>query len=121
MKSTRRDEQIWLAVGSLMIIAAVALAVGLVYTKIVMVPFILAVFLTTVVAPVVDFQVVRCKIPQSLALVLALILVVVFLALLVVLLTAAFHAIVATAGEYSDNFVEFTTLSFLKRPTRAPF
>jgi len=112
MKSTRRNEQIWLAVGSLMIIAVVALAAGLAYTKIVMVPFVLAVFLTTVVAPVVDFQVIRCKIPQSLALVLALILVVVFLAVLGVLLTAAFNAILATAGEYSENFVEFTTRTF---------
>ena len=63
MESTRRNEQIWLAVGSLMIIAVVALAAGLIYTKVVLVPFVLAVFLTTVVAPVVDFQVVRCKIP----------------------------------------------------------
>ena len=81
MKSTRRNEQIWLAVGSLMIIAVVALAAGLIYTKVVLVPFVLAVFLTTVVVPVVDFQVLRCKIPQSLAILLALVLVVVFLAM----------------------------------------
>lgn len=109
MESTRRNEQIWLAVGSLMIIAVVALAAGLVYTKVVLVPFVLAVFLTTVVAPVVDFQVVRCRIPQFPATVLALVLAVVFLGALGMLLIIAVNAVVAAAGEYSDNFVKFSS------------
>jgi AI-2 transport protein TqsA len=97
---TRRNEQIWLAVGSLMIIAAVALAAGLVYTKIVLVPFVLAVFLTTVVVPVVDFLVLRWKIPQSLATVLALVIVVAFLSVFGVFLIGAIDSIVTTAAEY---------------------
>jgi AI-2 transport protein TqsA len=109
MESTRRNEQIWLAVGSLMIIAVVALACGLIYTKVVLVPFVLAVFLTTVVAPVVDFQVLRCKIPQSPAIVLALILVIVFLGVFGVFLIVAVDAIDTTAREYTESFKDPTT------------
>ena len=56
MKNTElRDEQIWLAVGSLMIVATVALAFALVYTRDVMVPFVLAILITVVVSPIVRF------------------------------------------------------------------
>ena len=108
MESTRRNEQIWLAVGSLVIIAVVALASGLVYTKVVLVPFVLAVFLTTVVVPVVDFQVLRCKIPQSLATVLALVIVVAFLSVFGMFLIGAVDAIVTTVGEYTKSFKELS-------------
>jgi AI-2 transport protein TqsA len=112
METTRRNEQIWLAVGSLMIIAVVALAVGLIYTKVVLVPFILAIFLTTVVAPLVDFQVVRCRIPQSLAILLALILVVVIISVLGLFLIVSGETIVTTAGDYSDDFDTFANNTF---------
>ncbi len=104
MESTRRNEQIWLAVGSLMIIAVVALAAGLVYTKVVLVPFVLAVFLTTVVVPIVDFQVLRCKIPQSLATVLALVIVVAFLSVFGMFLIGAVDAIVSYGGRIHQKF-----------------
>ncbi len=106
MESTRRTEQIWLAVGSLMIMAAVALAAGLIYTRVVLVPFVLAVFLAIVVMPVVDFQVMRCKIPQSLAMVLALVLIVVFLSVFGLFLINAIDTIATTVGEYAKSFKE---------------
>src|SRR3972149_2524045 len=112
METTRRNEQIWLAVGSLMIIAAVALATGLIYTKVVMVPFVLAVFITIVVAPVVDFLVIRYKIPQSLALILALILVVAFLSVLVMFLIVAVNDIVSMASEYNSKFSKLSQDTF---------
>ena len=46
-----RNEQIWLVVGSLMILATVALAGALLYTRDVMIPFVLAIFITAAVAP----------------------------------------------------------------------
>ncbi len=112
MNSTRRNEQIWLAVGSLMILAVVGLAVSLEYTRAVMIPFVLAVFITTVVSPVVDFQVLRCKIPPPLAIVLALVLVVLCLGVIGLLLTVAVQTIVATAGDYSDSFAGLTNQTF---------
>ena len=54
-----RQEQIWLVVGSLMILATVALAVALLFTRDVLIPFVLAIFVTTMVSPLVDFLVLR--------------------------------------------------------------
>ena len=60
-----RHEQIWLAVGSLMILATVALAATLIYTRDVMIPFVLAIFITAAVAPPIDFQVRRWGCPNG--------------------------------------------------------
>ena len=54
MNTNLREEQAWLAVASLMILAMVAVAFGLSYTQGVMVPFVLAIFLAMIVSPVVD-------------------------------------------------------------------
>ena len=112
MESTRRTEQTWLTVGSLIVIAVVALAAGLVYTKVVLVPFILAVFLATVVMPVVDFLVLRWKIPQALATVLALLIIVGFLALFGMFLIGAIATIVNTVEEYIQSFVDLSDKIF---------
>jgi AI-2 transport protein TqsA len=110
--STRRNEQIWLAIGSLMILAAIALAFALVYTKAVMIPFVLAIFIATVVSPVVDFLVLRWKIPPSLAVLLALVVVVTFLGIIGLLLTGAVQAVVSAAGQYASNFSNLTQQIF---------
>ncbi|MEE8452823.1 MAG: AI-2E family transporter [Thermoguttaceae bacterium] len=69
MKTNLRDEQIWLAVVSLMILACVALALGLSYARGVMIPFVLAVFITITVSPLMDFQETRLKLPHPVAVV----------------------------------------------------
>src|SRR6186997_1311788 len=76
-----RNEQIWLVVGSLMVLATVALAAALSYTRDVMIPFVLAIFITAAVGPVVDFQVRRWRFPNWLAVLTTLTLVLVMLAL----------------------------------------
>jgi AI-2 transport protein TqsA len=116
MKTELRSEQIWLAVGSLMILATVALAASLSYTRPVMIPFVLAIFIMTVVSPVVDYQVVRWGLPRSVAISVALLLVLAILVVLGLLLIAAIQMMVATAGEYSESFGHLTenVLSRLK-------
>jgi AI-2 transport protein TqsA len=103
-----RNEQIWLVVGSLMIIATVALAAGLIYTRDVMIPFVLAIFITAAVAPLVDIQVSRWHFPGWIAVLSTLLLVLVVLGLMGVVLIAAVEAIVRTANEYSDQVVHLT-------------
>ncbi len=49
-----RNEQIWLVVGSLMVLATVALAAALSYTRDVMIPFVLAIFITAAVGPILS-------------------------------------------------------------------
>jgi AI-2 transport protein TqsA len=109
-ESTRRTEQTWLTVGSLMVIATVSLAAGLIYTRVVLVPFVLAVFLAMVVMPVIDFLVLRCKMPQSLAAILALVLVVLFLALFGMFMIGAVETIVNTVGDYVGSFTSLKDL-----------
>ena len=113
MKSDElRSEQTWLAVGSLMIIATVALAFALVYTRDVMVPFVLAILVTVVVAPIFDFQVVRWHAPRWIAVLTTLMLVLALLALLGYILIVAIQAMVHTAGEYSQQVVDLTAKLF---------
>jgi AI-2 transport protein TqsA len=109
-----REEQVWLAVGSLMILATVALAGALVYTRGVMVPFVLAIFITAVVSPIVDFQVNRWRVPNWIAIFSALLLVLAALSLLGMLLNWAVQTMVHTAGEYSQQVVELTERLFAK-------
>ncbi len=101
-----RNEQIWLAVCSLLILATVALAAGLVYTRGVMVPFVLAVFMVAVVSPLIDFLVVRWKFPRSIAVSVAMLAVLAVLAVLGLLLVVAIQTVLRTADEYSGSFVE---------------
>lgn len=102
--SERRGEKPWMVTGSLIILAAVALAAALVYTRTVMIPFVLAIFIVSLVSPVLDFQVIGLKFPRSVAATVTFLLVIVIIALLCLLVTVAVQTIIATAGQYSDNF-----------------
>jgi len=106
MNANIRNEQVWLAVGSLMIMAAVTIAAALVYTRVVMIPFVLAIFITTVVSPVADFQVVRWRIPKWIAIPLTLLLVLAVLALLGVVLIMIVEMAVHATKEYSERVIE---------------
>jgi AI-2 transport protein TqsA len=109
-----RNEQVWLAVSSLMILATVALAVALAYTRDVMIPFVLAIFITTVVAPLVDFQVKRWRLPGWIAVVTTLMLVLVMLASISVVLIIAVQTMVHAAGDYSQRVIEVAEHLFAK-------
>jgi AI-2 transport protein TqsA len=117
MNTNLRDEQVWLAVGSLMIVAVVSLATALVFTREVMIPFVLAIFITTVVSPVVDFQVVRWRVPTWIAISFALLIVLAILALLGVVLIVSVQTIVRAAGEYSERVTELTQRLFAELNT----
>ena len=106
MNANLRNEQIWLAVCSLMIMAAIALGAGLVYTRGVMVPFVLAVFIVTVVSPLVDFLVARWKFPRSIAVSVALLAVLAVLAVIGLMAVVAIQTMLKTAEEYSGSFME---------------
>jgi AI-2 transport protein TqsA len=112
MNANLRNEQVWLVVGSLMVLAAVAMAGALVYTRDVMIPFVLAIFISTVVSPVVDYQVLRWHFPAWLAVLSALLMVLALLALMGVLLIVAVQTIVSVANEYSQQVAELTQRVF---------
>lgn len=107
-----RNEQIWLVVGSLMILATVALAAALVYTRDVIIPFVLAIFITAVVAPLVDFQVKRWRLPGWLSVLTTLLLVLALVVLAVVVLIVGVQTMVHAAKDYSARVVSLTDRLF---------
>ena len=105
MRTRIHEERIWLVIGSLMILATATLAVALVYTEPVMVPFVLAIFIVTIVSPIVDFLVVRLRFPHSLAIAATLMLVLAIMAVFAFLLYKASMEINAEADKYSGEFL----------------
>lgn len=97
-------EQNWLNTVSLSIVAVVALAAALVYTRVIMIPFVVALFIVALVSPIEDFQVKWLRLPRVIAIVITLLVVMAVLALVFLLIAQAITAIVSTAGEYSASF-----------------
>ncbi|HBO44394.1 MAG TPA: hypothetical protein DD670_10770 [Planctomycetaceae bacterium] len=104
MTTRIHEERVWLVIGSLMVLATATLAVALVYAEPVMVPLVLAIFIVTIVSPIVDFLVVRWRFPHSLAIAAALMLVLAIMAVFAFLLYKASMEINAEADKYSGEF-----------------
>ena len=96
--STRNREQLMLITWSLVVLAAIAIGFILWFTKGVMVPFVLAVFVVAVVAPLADFLELRLGFHRwmSMSLVLILVLAVTAAWLMLIIYTAQEVAISAT-------------------------
>lgn len=98
-----RSESMWLITTSLVILAAVALAFAIAYTRKVMIPFVLALFIVTIVSPVLDFLVLRLKIPRILAATSTLIVVIFVMVLVCATLWQTGMTIVSTASDYNKE------------------
>ncbi|UCD51722.1 MAG: AI-2E family transporter [Phycisphaerales bacterium] len=99
-----RQEQTWLTTASLVILAAVALATTLTYTRAVMIPFVVALFIVAIVSPIEDFQIKRLRLPRAFAILVTLLFVMAVIAVVFLLIAQATTIIVSTAGEYSASF-----------------
>ncbi len=97
-------ERNWLNTVSLSIVAVVALAAALIYTRMVMIPFVVALFIVALVSPIEDFQVKWLRLPRIIAILITLLVVMAVLALVFLLIAQAITTIVSTAGEYSASF-----------------
>ncbi len=100
------SEQAWLATISLMILASVAMAIVLSYTREVTLSFVLAVFIASIVSPVVDFQVIRWKVPHALAVFSAVMLTIVVVVLFVMLLSWSATTLLGIKVKYSKAIDE---------------
>ncbi|HEX3600337.1 MAG TPA: AI-2E family transporter, partial [Lacipirellulaceae bacterium] len=109
-----RNEQVWLVVGSLMVLATVALATALVYTRDVMIPFVLSIFVTAAVSPMVDYQVRRWRVPTLLAVLTTLLLVFAMMTLLGMILVVAVQTMVHAATEYGAQVNSLITGMFIE-------
>ena len=95
------EEQSWLQTGALLVLAFVAFSFGLSYARAVLVPFTLALFLNYLVAPIVDFQMIRLKFSRFFAVTLTLLMVVLVLALL----TSVVLSVIQNVTEVTHNRV----------------
>ena len=107
-----RKEHTWLITTSLVIIAGVAIGVILLFARSVLIPFVLAVFISLLVSPVLDLLVLRFRMPRALACLVTFLLVLVFIAVVCFLLTEAVQTIISTAGRYGDSFANLMDRSF---------
>lgn len=95
----------WIRTAALCVIAAVAMGVALIYTRAILVPFVMAIFIVTLVSPLLDFQVLRLKWPRLLAIIITLLIVLAIIAVIGMIFTELITQIIATVRSYSDNFV----------------
>ncbi len=109
-----REEKNTLVVASLVIIAIVSIGIVLIYARSVLIPFVLAVFISLLISPILDFQVIRLKIPRVLAITITLIIVLIILTILFLAVSQAIQSIVSTAGRYSDSFIRFIEIVLQK-------
>ncbi len=107
-----RQEQPWLTTVSLMVLASVAIAVALVYTRPVMVPFVLAVFISYLVSPIVDLLRIRFRIPRVGSILIALLIVITLMTLLGLLITTSARGIVENADVYRERLVSIAQRAF---------
>ncbi|PQO30292.1 AI-2E family transporter [Bremerella cremea] len=95
------EEQSWLQTGALLVLAFIAFSFGLSYARAVLVPFTLALFLNYLVAPVVDFQMIRLKFSKFVSVTLTLLMVV----LVLVLMTLLALSVIQNVSEVTNNRV----------------
>ena len=102
---------------SVIVLATVATAAALAYTRPVMVPFVLALFLSYLVSPVVNFLQDRLRVPRVVSVVIALLLAVGLLTLLALLIITSTRSLMASADIYRDRLtgVAERVLSVLDR------
>ncbi|MCL5280903.1 MAG: AI-2E family transporter [Planctomycetes bacterium] len=108
-----KEENNRLITASLAVLAVVALAVVLIYTRAVMIPFVVALFIVALVAPIQDFQVKRLRLPRIIAVIITLLVVFSIIALASLSVAQAIRTIAYTAGEYSTSFANMAD-KFLK-------
>jgi AI-2 transport protein TqsA len=97
-----RDEQTWWVIGALGVLATVALGAALAYMKVLMVPFVLAIFLSYLIAPLVDALEAR-RAPRWVAVTLGFLVVVLLTTVVGLLVTSAVRQLVDQADNYEES------------------
>jgi AI-2 transport protein TqsA len=107
-----RNEGAWLATASLVILAGVALAFALAYTRAIMIPFVLALFIVTIVSPILDFQVLYLRFPRFIAVLTTLTLVVAVIVMMSFLVAGAVHTVATEANKVKEDVVNVAEMAY---------
>ena len=101
-------DQSRLATASLLILAGVALATALSFTRSILIPFTLALFLAYLIVPIVDQLHVRLRLPKILAVAIALLFSLALIGALVLLLTSSIVELFGSADIYRERLLAVT-------------
>ncbi|MBM4025629.1 MAG: AI-2E family transporter [Planctomycetes bacterium] len=104
MTHEHREETNWVMTVSLVILAVVALAAALIYTRAIMIPFVVALFIVALVSPIQDFQVKWLRFPRVISLLTTLLIVLILIALVSLGLAQVGRTIAYTATDYAKSF-----------------
>lgn len=96
-----------LTLACLVILAALALGITLLWMRPVLVPLVLAVLVSYLVAPVVDIVQLRLKVPRAIAITAALLLAVAGMALVVMLISSSASSLAARSDLYQEKLVQW--------------
>ncbi|WP_298858870.1 AI-2E family transporter [uncultured Gimesia sp.] len=107
------DEQAKVITGCLMLLAIIALTGVFYITKAVLIPFVIAIFIVTIVTPIVDLLVLKMKFPQIVAISVTLLLVLSAGFVLSLVLIYSTQQVIATAeSQYSEKLGIFISSAF---------
>ncbi|MFK7778103.1 MAG: AI-2E family transporter [Gimesia sp.] len=107
------DEQAKVITGCLMLLSIIALAGVFYLTKAVLIPFVIAIFIATIVTPLVDLLVLKWRFPQIIAITVTLLLVLSAGFLLCLVLFYSTQQVIAKAEtQYSEKMGIFITRTF---------
>lgn len=93
----------------LLILAATAVTVALIYTHSILIPFVIAFFLYAILSPVIEWLSTRLKWPRALVVVLVTTVFVILTALIGVFIVNSLNGFFRDAAQYKDRVVEFVT------------
>lgn len=91
----------------LIVLTAVALTAALIYTRTVLLPFVISLFIFSVASPTIRFMQARLRIPRALGIVLTLLVYFLLTGVLVFFVTNSLDSFIRSAGAYRDSIVEF--------------
>jgi len=112
MPNKLREEQNKIMTWSQFVLAIVAVGFVLYYTRAVLIPFVLAVFVASLASPLLDFQIVRWRLPRWLAVTIAMLIVLAVIVVFCLMLTVAFQTVLATVEQYSDDVTDLSDRLF---------
>jgi AI-2 transport protein TqsA len=90
----------------LIVIAAVCITMALIYTKSILIPLVISVFIYTMMAPIIRYMRFKFRVPRWLAVVAASVLVIGPLVLLIIFLINSVANFVQVAGTYQEKLVQ---------------
>ncbi|AQT70291.1 Transport of quorum-sensing signal protein [Anaerohalosphaera lusitana] len=109
-----RKEHFWLMTICLLILAMVAIAMVLHYTQTIMIPFVLSIFIVSLVSPLLDYQVIKLKFNRTMAVCITLLVVLTVIVATCLAVSEAVQTVVSTVKPYMDSVETFTDKVFVQ-------